>query len=622
MNISSDKLKLLNSVVPSNAYIVTGEAGTGKTFAGGLCGAKLLRDKPKWQKVIYLTYSKFAKWQIIETMTKLVAEGLIDKDSALRMDIQNYHSLWWDVLHRHRAFLGINMTPQMCLQSELEKNTNTILAGLSKEDRSALIPDFFLREDGNFNQTRKKKLFDICKGLGLLYSQWGCDRFGKDGVIYTEKRAAFVSWAAEAIQERNKAGYFSHDETVWWAKRLFEKHPNAIALMKAIYPVLIIDEFQDIDISQWETVKFIVPETVIVLGDIKQTIHRWRGANPEARFQDFRSFCQDRKVALLEFPLTERNRATKDMSHESNITKVMLKPDNYDSQTKSKLLLHCKSETLKTVEIGTVGILCVSNSLANDVCFRFRITQNGVSENGRKWSLPKLLCVRLGAENSPFDTVREIIIRLLAFECIGNEHLKYIANKLTQILMGLPENKLPNCSSASRKDELKKRWFAAVAMAEILRMDFGQFLLQTANFIYRLEESCECYSERQMLRCITHVGTGIVKVGRHSWNKMTMVAKREKIDGLLLQYENLCAGRMKANIFIMTVHQAKGREFDSVIIPWFTPTKWNPVDSHSWDMTQPNIKELFHTACTRAKKKVIVIGLNNKPSLHNNLNFV
>jgi len=85
------------------------------------------------------------------------------------------------------------------------------------------------------------------------------------------------------------------------------------------------------------------------MGDIKQTIHRWRGANPEARLQDFRSFCHDRNIALLEFSLTERNRAAQDMSHESNITKVMLKPENHDSQTKSRLLLRCKSETLEAV---------------------------------------------------------------------------------------------------------------------------------------------------------------------------------------------------------------------------------------------------------------------------------
>lgn len=612
MKISQDKQELLDTIAPGNAYIVTGEAGTGKTFAGGLCGAKLLCGKPKWQRVLYLTYSKLAKWQIIETMAKLVSGGLVDKETAGRMEIQNYHSLWWDVLHRHHAFLGISITPQMCLQSELGENTNTMLAVLSNEDRAALIPNFFLKKDGNFNQKRRKKLSDILEGLGLLYSQWGCDQFGNDGVIFTEKGAAFISWSAEKIQERNKAGYFSHDETVWWAKRLFEKHPNAFALMKAIYPVLIIDEFQDIDISQWEAVKFIAPETIIVMGDIKQTIHRWRGANPEARLQDFHNFCQDRKITLLEFSLTERNRAPQDMSHESNITKVMLKPENHNSQTKSRLLLQCKSKTLEAVKTGTVGILCVSNSLAKDVCSRFRIAQNGVTEKGKKWFLPKLLCVRLGAANSPFDTVREIVTRLLVFNGSNTEFSKHIANNVARELTGLPESKMPDCSSHSRNPKHKKRWAYAMTLTALTRQYFGQGLLKIASFIRDLEKSYECYSERQLLGCITHVGEGIMKMGRYSWRMLTIAEKRQKIDGLLLQYENSCSGIMHTKISVMTVHQSKSREFDTVIIPWFTPTKWEPVDIYSWDRSQPYIKELFHTACTRAKKEIIVIGIDNQ----------
>ena len=52
MKISQDKQELLDTIAPGNAYSVTGEAGTGKTIAGGLCGAKLLCGKPKWQMVM------------------------------------------------------------------------------------------------------------------------------------------------------------------------------------------------------------------------------------------------------------------------------------------------------------------------------------------------------------------------------------------------------------------------------------------------------------------------------------------------------------------------------------------------------------------------------------------
>ena len=171
---------------------------------------------------------------------------------------------------------------------------------------------------------------------------------------------------------------------------------------------------------------------------------------------------------------------------------------------------------------------------------------------------------------------------------------------------------MPYCSSHSRNPKHKKRWADAVTLTALTRQYFGQGLLKIASFIRDLEKSYECYSERQMLGCITHVGEGIMKMGSYSWRRLTIAEKRQKIDGLLLQYENSCTGIMNAKISVMTVHQSKSREFDTVIIPWFMSTKWEPVDIYSWDRSQPYIKELFHTACTRAKKEIIVIGIDNQ----------
>jgi len=105
----------------------------------------------------------------------------------------------------------------------------------------------------------------------------------------------------------------------------------------------------------------------------------------------------------------------------------------------------------------------------------------------------------------------------------------------------------------------------------------------------------------------------LTNAGRRSWDRLSGVEKRHKIDGLVLQYENAQAGRMHESVYVMTVHQAKGREFNTVIIPWFTPEKWDPADAHSWDLNEPDVKGMFHTACTRAKgdqARVITIGLS------------
>lgn len=80
-----------------------------------------------------------------------------------------------------------------------------------------------------------------------------------------------------------------------------------------------------------------------------------------------------------------------------------------------------------------------------------------------------------------------------------------------------------------------------------------------------------------------------------------------KIDSIVLQYENATAN-FSERISIMTAHQSKGREFDVVIIPWFSPLKWSEKNPVTWDTKKDNeTVNLFHTACTRAKEKVLVI---------------
>ena len=62
----------------------------------------------------------------------------------------------------------------------------------------------------------------------------------------------------------------------------------------------------------------------------------------------------------------------------------------------------------------------------------------------------------------------------------------------------------------------------------------------------------------------------------------------------------------------MTVHQAKNREFDHVILLW-------PYEVHG---TATKKRKLFYNAITRAKKKVDIIVLDPKNRILNSAPFV
>jgi len=606
MEISKDKKELLRKLKPGVALVLYGEAGTGKTTMGILCGQKLLRDKKVWQRVLYLTYSKLAKRQISDCMRKLKEEKELENEFVKRMDVLNYHSLWWDLICEYYCFLDIAGKPWLCTQNEIKEMVDNNLDAI--EEKRKIIPNYFLNNDNTINENKRMRLVEALRGDALLYAKWGAKDFGKRAAKFMGE-INFLSWAENTIIDRNHKGFFSHSETVWWGELLITKHPNILNCLKVRYPVLIIDEFQDTDIAQWEMVKLLAPDTIIAMADPKQTIHRWRGADPD-RLNQFRSHFEESTDHIFDtFTLTHKNRAPRDMS----------KPENIDIQQVSanggsmvflrlKTQWKCKSivKSKLRAEITSIGILCLSNTLARDItnCLR----QSRSFETGR---LLPLDCARMGAVNSPYEAAKEIILQML--DKINGSSLQldqlhdYIANELLWKVLPLSKSKLRKCSGRSRNTELVKRWVNAANVTEIISKDFGLGLVTKKKFIYDQAHSQECLCDKPLVNCIGNVGMSLQRVGKLRWDNLGVDEKRRKIEGLILQYENSIAVSKSERVSVMTVHQSKGREFDIVIIPWLSTKKWDHRDMWAWDMDDSEITNLYYTACTRAKKSVIVI---------------
>ena len=116
-----------------------------------------------------------------------------------------------------------------------------------------------------------------------------------------------------------------------------------------------------------------------------------------------------------------------------------------------------------------------------------------------------------------------------------------------------------------------------------------------------------CFCDVGMIGCIRHVGDNISRIGIKVWGEMSSEEKRRKIDAAVLQYENaLASSRMVSSVSVMTVHQSKSREFSVVVVPWFSDIPWSATEP-AWDTSTVDHKNLFHTACTRAKEEAIVI---------------
>lgn len=91
-------------------------------------------------------------------------------------------------------------------------------------------------------------------------------------------------------EERAHRGIVTFDELLSRARNLLRDDAAVRALVHAEFPVVLVDEFQDTDPAQWELIRLItadprdasarpLPGRLIVVGDPKQAIYSFRGAD-------------------------------------------------------------------------------------------------------------------------------------------------------------------------------------------------------------------------------------------------------------------------------------------------------------------------------------------------------
>ena len=86
------------------------------------------------------------------------------------------------------------------------------------------------------------------------------------------------------------ASALDFDDLLVQVVHLFRDHPDVLARWRGRFHHVLVDEFQDTNIAQWELVRMLTEEhrNVMVVGDADQAIYRFRGADFRnlARFED------------------------------------------------------------------------------------------------------------------------------------------------------------------------------------------------------------------------------------------------------------------------------------------------------------------------------------------------
>jgi DNA helicase-2/ATP-dependent DNA helicase PcrA len=190
----------------------------------------------------------------------------------------------------------------------------------------------FLKEEGRVLARREhfsifddddtlKILKEICKVLDLDKEQYNPLMFrSRISAIKNELRnaselletGAHMDEVVYKIFERYEAALtknnaFDFDDLVEKPVRIFAKFPEILAKHQDRYDHILIDEYQDVNTSQYQLVKFLAKkhQNLSVVGDDAQSIYKFRGSD----FRNFLRFDSDWPEAKV-IKLEENYRST------------------------------------------------------------------------------------------------------------------------------------------------------------------------------------------------------------------------------------------------------------------------------------------------------------------------
>ncbi len=522
--IKEDSLRTAILSEASNMLILGGP-GSGKTTIA-LFKAKSIVESgilKQGQKVLFLSFARATISRIEEH-----AGALISKEVKKNIEINTYHGFIWNILKNHGYLLN---THPIQLWSPHEAATR--LAGIPAD-----------------KQTEEK--------LSV---------FDKEGLVHFDLFAQLCNVL------------------------LISSHPLR-KILSDIYPVIILDEFQDTNLNEWELIKTLgIDSKLIALADPDQRIFDFRGADPKR----VSYFLQQYDPPIYDFG-KENNRSNgtditqfgNDLLSGNNKGKAYcnVKILKYPFRKKPFSHIILKYNVLSTIQRlsrqssnnWSLAVLVPTNALMMEVSDTFQQVQTG--KNGQQLPSishevaietagPSLAAVFLAAlfeENRNMNSV----ITALSNHITGRRGNKQVPQKDISIASALKKY------MESGKILGKKRLEIINDCAQLIKQAnegvFSGSIISDWQMLTKLisrrdsEYLRNVASDLRYLRLLqrgSQLYTSLDELWRntHSYNGAV-----EVVSEALLQEHFSMSTKTWKGVNVMTIHKAKGKEFDEVII--------------------------------------------------------
>jgi ATP-dependent DNA helicase Rep len=243
-------------LVDSPLLVLAG-AGSGKTRVITEKIAYLVKEGLPARHITAVTFTNKAAREMKGRVAKL-----LDSQQSRGLRVSTFHALGLEIIRKEHKVLGYK--PGLTLYDE--------------EDKQKLLKNLIAHSKHDYDADKADK-------YASQIGQW-------KNAFVTVKQSELISVADQPAISQLYADYtrslkaynaVDFDDLILLPVLLFQQHPAILEKWQNTIRYLLVDEYQDTNLTQYELVKLLAGNLgrFTVVGDDDQSIYAWRGAQPE-----------------------------------------------------------------------------------------------------------------------------------------------------------------------------------------------------------------------------------------------------------------------------------------------------------------------------------------------------